>query len=466
MKRSFLTSLTKNPFLSGSAIVLAGSLLTNILNYAFNLVAGRMLTPVEYGEAALLVTLSMLITAPFGSIRVLLTQRIAALTGTGDTDGIAALVSLTRRAAFFFGIGATLFLLALSPWSAAFFRVETLPLALLSFIVPVSLVASITLSIAQGRHAFLPLSLASVVATLVKLLGSIALIAIGLASNGVVLALIGSALATHVFLLSFPQVKRFFREQGTGRNERGTMSEERGIVPRFRLFLSRLSPFTFRLSTRNFFSNIPPYFPVALSATLLAALFGMIDVVLGKRLLDAESAGILSAVAVLGRIITYGGGAVVTVLLPFSATSLAQNERSSPNGNSSASPDRFLAVALAIVGASGIACLFLFRFFDTEIVSLLFGERYLAAAPFLFTFGVAMFFGSLSAVFISHFLARLDRFFVIPFVLATALFIGSVFFLPRSIDSIIRAELVSNVLLLLAFVAIFVTRKVKETRQK
>jgi hypothetical protein len=131
-----------------------------------------------------------------------------------------------------------------------------------------------------------------------------------------------------------------------------------------------------------------------------------------------------------------------------------------------ASPDRFLALALAIVGASGIACLLLFRFFDTEIVSLLFGDRYLAATPFLFTFGIAMFLGSLSAVFISHFLARLDRFFVIPFALITAGFIGSVFFLPRTIDSIIRAELVSNVVLLLAFVAIFVARKVKESRQK
>ena len=265
-------SLKNHPFLSGSAIVLTGSLATNILNYAFNLIVGRMLTPVEYGEVALLVTLSMLLTAPLGSIRVLLTQRIATLSGTGDTDGIARLVTLTRRVVFFCGIGATALLLALSPWSAAFFRVETVPMALLSLIIPVSLAVSITSSIAQGRQAFVPLSLSSVIATLVKLIGSVALIAIGLKSSGVVLALIGSALAAHFFLLAFPQVKRFFKEQGTGSNEQGTRnvsaSWRSGTLPHFlrqpadwtffanrriRLILLpllphfRLSPLTFRL---------------------------------------------------------------------------------------------------------------------------------------------------------------------------------------------------------------------------
>lgn len=454
-----MLSLKHHPFLSGSAIVLAGSLATNVLNYAFNLVIGRMLTPVEYGEVALLVTLSMLLTAPFGSIRILLTQRIATLTGRGDTDNIVHLISLTRRVVFFFGIGATLFLLALSPWSADFFRVEMVPMALLSLIIPVSLAASITGSIAQGRQAFALLSLSSIIATLVKFTGSVALIAIGLASSGVVLALIGSALAAHLFLLAFPQVKRFFPHFGLWTFD-------------FRLFLSHLSTlrtFFDHRRIRLFAKSIPPYFSIALAATLLGALFGMIDVVLGKRLLDAESAGILSAVAVLGRVITYGSGAIVTVLLPLSATSLAiqsSGDNVALPKKQGASPDRFLALSLAIVGGSGIACLFLFRFFDTEIVSLLFGERYLAATPFLFTFGVAMFLGSLSAVFISHFLARLDRFFIIPFAIVTAGFIGSVFFLPRTIDSIVRAELASNAILLLAFVAIFVARKVKETRQK
>jgi hypothetical protein len=92
--------VTRHPFLSGSALILAGSLITNVLNYAFNLIVGHLLTPAEFGEVALLMTLFMLVTAPLGSIRILLTQRIATLSRTEDADAIRSFVHLTRRVSF------------------------------------------------------------------------------------------------------------------------------------------------------------------------------------------------------------------------------------------------------------------------------------------------------------------------------------------------------------------------------
>lgn len=450
MKR-LLTFFRENPFLSGSAIVLIGSMTTNVLNYAFNLVLGRLLSPEEYGEVALLVTLSMLLTAPLAALRILLTQRIAVLQNAGKHEEIRSLVRLTRRVSFALGIASTAFLAALAPLAARFFEIHTTPLLLLSLVVPASIAISISMSVAQGLQNFRALSLSSIITTVTKLFGSVALVLIGFGAGGVSMALVGSTLLAHRYLLSVPALRKFFPSSS------------------FLSFRSKdpQEPLSKVAALRNTFRNVPPYFPVAFGATLLLALFGNIDVVLGKRVLEAGDAGILSAVAVMGRIITYGGSAIVTVLLPMTAATLPEDapaERADAPKRARKKADRLLALAFMIVGGTGAVCLLLFFFFSVPVVTILFGTRYLLAAPFLPEFGLAMFFGSLSTVFLYHFLAKLSRLFLVPYTFVTVAFIASFFTTHPTIHSIVRAELIANVVLFVSFLLVFVFEKYRNIK--
>lgn len=434
--RSILSTFRKNPFLSGSALVLAGSVIVNLINYAFNVVIGRMLSPEEYGSVALFITLSMLITMPFGSIRILLTQRIATLFGEGRSDEVRDLLRLSRRATWRIGLAGTGLFLACSPFLANFFDIPILPLLILSLIIPASLAYNLSLSLAQGKQHFRELSLSNILVSASKLLGSIVLIAIGLGSAGVVSALVGSTVVAHLSLVSVPTLRSFFFSKGIPALQKSSA----------RSSASKENPL------QKITRHIPRYFPVAFAASILMALFGNIDIVLGKRVLDAEEAGILSSVAILGRIITYGGSSIVTVLLPMTA---AGSAATSAQPASTKSANRLLFLSLFLVGSTGLACLLLFFFFPEPLVLLLFGKHYLSAAPFLAPFGLAMFLGSLSTVFLYSFLARLRRTFLVPYGLATAGFIMSFFLAHPSIGSIVYAELFANAFLFLSFLFLF-----------
>src|SRR3989344_4146763 len=73
-KRSTLEFLRRqftnhNHLLHHSLIILAGAMIVNLLNYAYQLVMGRLLGPEEYGVLGALFSLIYIITFSFGTLK-------------------------------------------------------------------------------------------------------------------------------------------------------------------------------------------------------------------------------------------------------------------------------------------------------------------------------------------------------------------------------------------------------------
>ena len=121
---------------------------------------------------------------------------------------------------------------------------------------------------------------------------------------------------------------------------------------------------------------------------------------MAKHFLPADLAGQYGALSTLGKILIYGIGAFITVLLPMVSAAHAKGQE-----NGKGEGENILALTLAIIAAASIGVYVCFSLFPHPIVTILFGARYLAIAPYLATFSIAMACISLVTAFINYFVA-------------------------------------------------------------
>jgi O-antigen/teichoic acid export membrane protein len=413
-----LSHIANNHFAKSSGIVLAGSLAANVLNYAFNLVMGRLMQPAEYGAVVTLVTLTMLVTVPATAVTLLLAKRTAALDAQGQSESIRDLFHLTARASWLVGALSALLLVAVSPWLAKFFHTSTLPLIIFGLVVPASLLSAAGNGTLQGLQKFIPLSISGIIMATAKLVLSVLLVLLGFSVSGVVAALIiGSIIA-----YSYARFK---------------------LGPAIR---KTATATTADIKLTQLFRSLPEAFGLIFFAAILIALFTNIDVVLIKHFLPASDAGHYSALAILGRMITYGAIAIVTVLLPMASASHAKGDGSSA---------KLLGRALLIVAGTSAIAAVLFFIAPELIIKILFGSTYLLVAPYLGLFGSAMLMGAISLVFIHYFIAVHSKIFIYPFTLATLVLILLISFFHTSIRQIAYMQLIANALLLASMAFVF-----------
>jgi len=130
--------------------------------------------------------------------------------------------------------------------------------------------------------------------------------------------------------------------------------------------------------------------------TLLVALLSNVDVLLAKHYLSPELAGHYGALSSVGKILIYGVGAFVTVLLPLASAARARG---------SGAERSVLALSLSAIAAASFSAWALFSLYPSLVVSMLFGARYLDIAPYLGTFTIAMGCIALSLALINYFVA-------------------------------------------------------------
>ena len=427
--QDFIKTMQKSPFLIGGSIILTGSLLTSVLNYVFNLVMGRMLSPSDYGAVVSLVTLTMLAGVPGSALTLMLAKRTAVLKARADYASAAQLFRFVQRISWIAGIIGTAVLLALTPFFARFFHTEPLPFIIFSLIAPVTLLAASGGGILQGNGQFVHLSAFRFLSTAGKLALSIALVWIGLSVSGVIAAVIIGSLLSYMYA-RWALMSKITRTLGSGIATQVDAAD---------------------YSWRTFIGAIPQILGPIFYATVLITIFTSIDVIIVKHFLEAHAAGEYSALAIIGRIVTYSGLAIVTVLLP---------EASAAHAKRAGSGARLLAQSLLLVLITGAAIAALFFIAPQLVITLLFGATYQSVAPYLGLFGLAMLFGSLSFVFVHYYMATQAKYFLYPFGAATMVLIIGLWLYHSSIQQIAFVQLVANGLLLITMGSVyFIERK-------
>lgn len=419
-----ISPIFKNRFIKSSGIVLIGSLTANVLNYVFNLVMGRMLSPAEYGEAAALITLVMIVVVPSTTLTTLLAKYTAEYQAKNEQTLISRLFKFTTRYALLIGLGLLLVFWFLTPAVSSFLKAEKLPLIIFGLLLPITLISGASRGALQGLQKFVPFSLMSVIETCLKLGLSIVFVALGFSVTGVIMALVLGSIVSYFYSL-------FNLKPHLNKDK---LAEQ--INSRFP---------SMSKDTRS-------YLLVIFLATLFLAMFSNIDVILAKHYLPDFDAGQYAALAVIGRMITYGSTAMVTVMFPMASAS---------HVNGDGKGTKLLTLTLGLIAAISIVILILFLALPELIVTILFGSKYLMVAPYLGLFGLVMLCVALSRALVNYFMAVHNNRFIYPFGILAVVQIVLIVLFHQNILQIIYSLLASSVLLLVSLAIIYLTQAKK-----
>ncbi len=342
--------MVKNSF-----IFSIGTILISFGNYFFHLILGRMLDVASFGSFESLISVFYLISIPSSALMLVVVKFVAGYKAENNFGKIHALLKSANRGLFFLGFILFLFFILFSGEVANFLKIEsTLAVMILGLTLVFTLSYTLNKGILQGLQAFKEISISGIVEVIAKLLIVIALVKIGLGLNGAMAAIFLSLFAGYSLVLFF--LKDIFEYK-----EKDFIFERPEIKEVF-----------------NFF--VPSFFLL-----LFITLYYSIDVIMVKHFLSPDVAGQYGALSILGRVIIFATGIIIAVMFPMAA------EAHKKNGNH----NLILRDSLILVSLISVSLLFFYSVLPEQIVKILIGSKYLAIAPYLSWFGLAMFLFSL-----------------------------------------------------------------------
>lgn len=327
--------------------------LLNASNYAFHIVASRILTPAAYGGLSGMLAFLLVVAVPCGVIQTVVAKRTAVLHAEERRDGLGLVTARTTRAMALIGVAAAGAIVVASPILAAFLHIGILPALLLAPFAWFTVVASVPLGALQGQKRFTALGWATSIGVVARFVVGVALMYAGWGITG---ALLGSVIAQMLVLGVSVHLQRqprsVWRAAGT------SLQAVRGEV-----------------------------------ASTLAAMMGFwllveADLVLARHFLGPDESGSYAAAGVLARAILFLPAAIALVALPHFAEAQRDVERSR----------RWLRLSLAATGLLAFGGAAMLMVFGRQVLTLTFGARYAAGAEFLSILAPAMAFFALTSV--------------------------------------------------------------------
>lgn len=400
---------------TGGAMLGVAMLLANGANYVLNIFLGRWLSPAEFADASLIVTLMLLLTAIAISLQLISARftGIALAAASDDpsesNEAIDTLSQWLVRRAHIAGIIAALILVGGAEWWRETFRsAEALPFVILGIGMPFYLGQAVGRGVLQGHLRFGGLAATFVVEAVVRCAVGLVLVALGFGVTGATIGLTASFVAVwiHVRLLERP---------GVGQPMSAAVARDVKVYA----------------------------LPVAV------LLLGQIivnngDVLIAKRFLEPETAGVYAAIALVGRAVFFLSWSVATTLFPAAAQ---RNEKGE-------SADGLLWSGLAVVGLMGVCFVVGARLLGNPVLGRVFGPEYGNVADPLSRYALATSLFALANLIVSH---RLSMGHIRPAlvllgggVVQTCLLLA----FRSSIDSLVNAQIMAMALLLLAVVVV------------
>ncbi len=349
--------------LKSGAAVMAGSMAGNISNYLFQLLMSRHLSVEDYGAMNSVFSMLVIVAIPAAAVMLVTAKYISSYNARGDALLISSLYRNSLVKMSLAGALAFLPFAAFSGEVSAYLKINShVPVLLAGVSVLFTFVFTVNLGMLQGLKRFYLLGACLGLAGAVKLAAGGLSALMGLGLNGAIGA---AAFTTPVLfaLTAIPLLGHFRKAAPEAR------SETREIA------LYAL--------------------PVLFSALAFTAITN-IDMIIVRHLFTSEEAGLYAAASVLGKTVLFLPSAFVLALFPAVAESHALDR------DAFAVLDRGLLVT-ALMSAAGVAA---FALFPELAIRMLFGKRFIAAAPFLKLYGLAMAFMAVISVLISFNLAR------------------------------------------------------------
>jgi len=399
---------------SGSIIMLLGSVFVAAINFGFNVSMARLLGPALFAQVAAMVTLLMLLSSVSLSFQMVCAKFVAR---NVTLRGKLSVFRDLWRSAWIVGVAiAFVFVLARQP-IAEYLRMSDSRLLVvfalgMAFYTPLG----VKRGNLQGLCEFGSLSRNYIFEAGCKLVLAVLLVELGYAVIGVV----GAIAASIVAAMLLP-----------GAKAETALSSESGEV-------------------------IPASFREAMQAIVFfigQVIINNIDIILVKHFFTAELAGLYAAVALVGRLLYFAAWSVVSAMFPISAASKDESTK------------QVLLVPLVIVSAMSLAFIAVLALFPDFIIHLVLGESFRSAEPLLSLYATATALYVLAVVLMTYEMSRK----IANTGWLQLLFSGALAFLISMFHSTLRQVIVVQVALMalmLFFVSLPFLRSIVRLRWK
>jgi len=363
--RKEIVSFVKHPLAVNSLLVFSSTLLGNIFAYLFNIIAAKMLGPVDYGVLAAVIAL-MGITGVFSmSLSVTVTKFVSSYKGRGEEAEISSLVTNLTKIFLVLGVIVLIFFIVFEKPLAGFFNIPyQYAIVFVGAMILVSSLGTINMGTIGGLQNFSFIALANFSQTFLKFALGLSFIYMGFKVNGAALGIVLSAFI--IYLMTFFPL--------------------RGIVS--------FNFSSIKLPWKKFISySMPALFSMWGIASLTST-----DVVLAKKFFDPEFAGVYSFTALVGRVIFFASSSISAVMFPLISERSAGGKRYK----------HLLLYGLlgtAFISLSINAFYFLFPVFTLQFFSGFGKSAYLLGASFVGILGFYYVIFSLCNSLISYFLS-------------------------------------------------------------
>ncbi len=376
------------------------ALVVNIGNYGYNLVLGRMLGPVLFAEASLIVT--MLLMMSF--LAMTLQLAVAKFEAAYDSGKSTTIRQFILNGSIGLGVAIGIIIWLLAPMIASLFQsTDVMMFRLFSICVPLYLVMSVRRGVSQGRNDFIGLSISYQAEMWGRLILTIGILLLTPVSTGtaVVLGIIvslalGMLPSLRLDNIEMPSLSQY---------------EKRSVL-------------SFMLVT-----GLYEVSQIAINNT---------DILMVKHWFDAESAGFYSALALIGRAVYYVAWMFIMLLLP----KVVKMHKNGENTQQLlASYVRYTVLLCGVI----ITLSYLIPQF---IVISLFGHSYLAIADHLWIYAMATSMFALSNIY-TYYALSLERY--IPTVITIVfgcLQIGLIILYHQSLLQVVIMQLIAMTALL------------------
>lgn len=339
----FFGALKRSSFLKHNAVFFFGSVAVGALNYLYYPILGRLMSPAEFGEVQVVVTLFLQFTIFLNVLSVITVTISVNYKNTKKAHRI--MFELEKLASY-----CVLGLLAFSLLGGEFLRQQLkfdsqLPFVALALAMLVSIPLTFRSAYARGQKHFGVASLSQLIGAGVKVLFSAALIVLGLGVSGAIFGIVAAQLLAFLYAARWAYRLGFRRPSDTNY----------GTLPDLKLVLPELT-----------------YASAAFVTLITLTLMMSIDVIVAKYYFDAHMAGLYAGIATVGRIVFFLAAPIAQVLMP-------HIKASQPEQKNRQLLLRSLGLTIAATGSVVVAC----TLFPQDITRLLMGVDYITYAYLL-----------------------------------------------------------------------------------
>jgi O-antigen/teichoic acid export membrane protein len=399
--------IKNNAFARNSLILFAGSMVANLIGYAFHFIIGRMVSMSVYGEIESLISLISIISVPSGALVMVIAKFSAEAKAEKDLSGSHEIISYFNKKLFKYGFPFFIFAMLISPWVKDYLKIHSVwPLAVVWIIMFLSFFSALAGGALNGWQKFKEGSIAGVFGALVKLLTAIFFVKIGFAAGGVVGGFAFGALAT--YLLSLYYLRFILKQKSKAKD-----------------YISKID-----------FRSVKKYIMPVFIGNLAIVILSNADMILAKHNLSPALAGQYGALTVVSKIIFFGTGIIATVLFSMSAEEHHKKKTST----------KTFKQAFFLMSALGLLAVLAYALFPKLILFMLFGNKYQEAAGYLVWFAISVTIFSFVNLIFQYLLAihktKISYFLLFISILA----ILAIELFGRSISAIIGIMAISQVL--------------------